>query len=424
MLPAALRGDARDLPQLAGLRHADDIAALAKAAKAHEAVEELRLGLRRVHPRPAPAVVSVVALGRPPQDRRWALAVPRSPRARRWPPGAASPTPWLDMPAEGLDQPATPRPRPTSPWPITAPHRRGRAPAASPPTLVAGGAGPTDADDARGRAARSTRSQQWDDELERLLDEARRDRSPEIEVPLPASLSATVAGPAARRPRGVRPRAGPADAAAAVAGGPVRHPLPRLGGGAVRPAARCSTPTSCPAAATSAIDDEADLRELIEALRGRRRSPTGCRTPSSRRSRWCSPGRWCAAGSTRSTPRPTAASCVVDWKTNRTADRRPAPARDLPRSPGPSCTGVPLERVRAAFYYVRTGEARRARRPAGPGRARAAARDRLSAYPSSGTRAIIARSAATWRWRARLPRRVAVTQVVRRPSWLPLRVWR
>ena len=43
VMPAALRGDARDLPMLAG-HTPDDIAALAKAAKAHEAVEELRLG--------------------------------------------------------------------------------------------------------------------------------------------------------------------------------------------------------------------------------------------------------------------------------------------------------------------------------------------------------------------------------------------
>ena len=44
------------------------------------------------------------------------------------------------------------------------------------------------------------------------------------------------AGPAPRRPGDVRPRPGPPDAAAAVVGGPLRHPLPRLGRGAVRPA--------------------------------------------------------------------------------------------------------------------------------------------------------------------------------------------
>src|SRR6478672_7406882 len=43
VMPVALRGDARDLPQLAG-HTPEDIAALGKAVKEHEAEEELRLG--------------------------------------------------------------------------------------------------------------------------------------------------------------------------------------------------------------------------------------------------------------------------------------------------------------------------------------------------------------------------------------------
>ena len=43
MLPSELRGDARDLPQLAG-HSAEDIKALKTSAKDHEQTEELRLG--------------------------------------------------------------------------------------------------------------------------------------------------------------------------------------------------------------------------------------------------------------------------------------------------------------------------------------------------------------------------------------------
>ena len=54
VMPAALRGDARDLPQLAG-HTPEDITALAKAAKAHEAARGAPARVRRVDPRPAPA---------------------------------------------------------------------------------------------------------------------------------------------------------------------------------------------------------------------------------------------------------------------------------------------------------------------------------------------------------------------------------
>ena len=68
--------------------------------------------------------------------------------------------------------------------------------------------------------------------------------------------------PAARRPGRVRPRAGPADAAPAVAGGPVRHPVPRLGRGALRPAGLLD-PDDLPGRGDLGIDDEDDLAELI-----------------------------------------------------------------------------------------------------------------------------------------------------------------
>ena len=84
-----------------------------------------------------------------------------------------------------------------------------------------------------------------------------------VDVPLPSSLSATALARLRDDPDALRPRAGPADAAAALAGRAVRHPLPRLGGGPLRPAGPASTPTSCPAAPTPASTTTTTSRELI-----------------------------------------------------------------------------------------------------------------------------------------------------------------
>ena len=46
---------------------------------------------------------------------------------------------------------------------------------------------------------------------------------------------------------------------------------------------------------------------------------------------------------------------VVDWKTNRTATADPLQLA-IYRVAWAELKGVPVERVRAAFYYVRTGE--------------------------------------------------------------------
>ena len=62
------------------------------------------------------------------------------------------------------------------------------------------------------------------------------DRSGVVDVPLPSSLSATALARLRDDPGRVRPRAGQADASPAVPGRPLRHPVPRLGRGAVRAA--------------------------------------------------------------------------------------------------------------------------------------------------------------------------------------------
>ena len=93
------------------------------------------------------------------------------------------------------------------------------------------------ADDRARPGRRQPAVAEWDDELERLLAEARaRPRPTWSTVPLPRSLSATALARLRDDPTALAARPGPADAAAALAGGAVRHPLPRLGRGALRPA--------------------------------------------------------------------------------------------------------------------------------------------------------------------------------------------
>ena len=335
VMPGRLRGDARDRPVLAG-HTPDDIAAFPSRPRSTSAIEELRLAYvawtRARHRLP------VRGWCFPPTSR--AAAAPRSTSAtvrRRWPPGAACPS--LARPA-GRRTPPTPMPRSTRPaladvrttppevarrhdaaawspvprrrWP---PARRGR------PDRRHAGARPHPG---VGRRARPG-----------SLEEASRDRSPAIDVPLPSSLSATALA---------RLRDDPEAFAADLA-----RPMPRQ----PSPAARFGTRFHAWVEARFGQQDLLRPRRPAgprrrrhrrrrrpagadRRVRGRRRSPTGSRTRSRRRSRWCSPARWCAAGSTRSTPRPDGDGClVVDWKTNRAQ----TPTRCSSRStawPGPS----------------------------------------------------------------------------------------
>ena len=209
---------------------------------------------------------------------------------------------------------------------------------------------------------------EWDDELDRLLAEARaRPRRRSSTCRCPRSLSATALARLRDDPDGVRRATWP---------GRCRASRRRRPG-----SAPASTPGSRRGSASRTCFDPDDLpgprrrrhrRRRRPARADRRRSrtgrsPTGSRTPSRRRSRWCSPARWCAAGSTRSTPSRSTARRLPGRRLEDQprARRRPAPARALPAGLG-RARRVPLERVRAAFYYVRTGDGRRARRPARP----------------------------------------------------------
>jgi DNA helicase-2/ATP-dependent DNA helicase PcrA len=256
VMPAALRGDARDLPQLAG-HTPDDIAALGKAAKEHEALEELRLGYvawtraRHQH------VVS---------GWRWArhLKTGLGPSAYLERTRAAmaawggQPDAWLPLVVKGEASPYADV-SPDLPWPIS--HRTAEVERRVEAAARVRSAEP--GDDELEDVLHLDRIQQWDDEIARLLDEARRERSPDIAVPLPSSLSATSLA---------RLRDDPEAFARDLA-----RPMPRPPSSAARFGTRFHAwvearfgqqllldPDELPGRADAEVDDDADLQALIE----------------------------------------------------------------------------------------------------------------------------------------------------------------
>ena len=172
--------------------------------------------------------------------------------------------------------------------------------------------------------------------------------------PCPSSLSADRAGAAARRPRRLRRATWPGRCRASRRRRPGSAPGSTPGWRPGSASSSCSTPTTCPAAVTSTSTTTADLRELIEQLRGR-------------------PVRRPVAGHVEPPFALVLAGQVVRGRIDAVyADRRRRlPGRRLEDQPEAQTadplqlaiyrvawselTGVPLDRVRAGFYYVRTG---------------------------------------------------------------------
>ena len=188
------------------------------------------------------------------QDGARPLVLPRGDGPRALAERGVQPHPWRDRPAKDEPNPYAAR-DPDLPWPMShqTPEVARRQAAA---TLVADAAEALAAGtpwvDETDDMVVLARVQEWDDELTRLVEEASRDRvagdrrTPALE---PVRHGA---GPAARRPRRLRRRPGPPDAAPAVAGGAVRHPLPCLGREPVRAAGPLRPRRPARAAATPA----------------------------------------------------------------------------------------------------------------------------------------------------------------------------
>jgi ATP-dependent DNA helicase UvrD/PcrA len=344
VLPAPLRGDAVDLPQLRGF----DKAALERYradTKAHEATEELRLGY--------------VAVTRA-AHRLSVTSFCWSPRATPFGPSAyqvqvrdlleewGEPVPdWLDAPAKGDPNPYAAE-DPSKPWPpagLGAEVQRRLAAAA-----MVRGADPS-ADDELD-VIDAARAAEWDDEIERLLTEARTDRGARIAVPLPGSLSAT----ALLRLRD------DTEAFARELARPMPRPPSR--------AARFGTlfhawvegrfkqqplldPDDLPGRADLDIVDESDLDAVIGAFE---QGPFADRVPFAVEAPFALvlAGQVVRGRIDAVYEEPDGSFLVVDWKTNRQADADPLQLA-IYRLAWAELRGLPLERVGAAFHYVRTG---------------------------------------------------------------------
>ena len=192
---------------------------------------------------------------------------------------------------------------------------------------------------------------QWDDEIRRLLEEAVRDRSPDVVVPLPSSLSATSLA---------RLRDDPDAFARDLA-----RPMPRQPSSAARFGTRFHAwvearfgqqllldPDELPGRGDSGIDDDSDLRELIKRFED---GPFADRVPHAVEAPFALVlAGQVVRGRIDAVYEEPEGFLVVDWKTNRAAT---ADSLQLAiyRLAWAELHDVPVEKVRAAFYYVRSG---------------------------------------------------------------------
>lgn len=354
VLPAPLRGDAADLPQLDGYDKAA-LDSFREQTRTHGAVEELRLGYvaftRAAHalhvtsylwsprstpfgPSPYQAVVrdQLETLGEPTEH-------------------------WLDKPEKGSPNPYAGMDL-SRPWPLSAPGAEAlrRVEAAEHVRSIDPAAPDADLD-----MVEAARVAEWDDELDRLLDEARAHRGEVVAVPLPPSLSATSLA---------RLRSEPEDFLRELA-----RPMPRPPSRAARFGTRFHAwvesrfgqqglldPDELAGRADLGIEDDSDLDAVIAAFES---GPFADRVPFAIEAPFSLVldgqvvrGRIDAV---YAEPDPSPGSgqaarwLIVDWKTGRKAVADPLQLA-VYRVAWAELQGVPVEQVRAAFVFVRTGE--------------------------------------------------------------------
>jgi DNA helicase-2/ATP-dependent DNA helicase PcrA len=352
VIPAPLRGDAQDLPQLAG----HDCAALKayrEDTRAHDRTEELRLGYvaftRAAH------LLSV-------SSYCWSSrTTPFGPSAYQgvvrdlmaeW--GEPEPQ-WREKPDPKLEDNPYAAEDPSTPWPsagVGAEAQRRLAAAELVRTVD-----PTAEDDDLSMEELA-RVADWDAEVERLLTEARSERSAEIVVPLPGSLSAS----------GLLRLREDADAFARELARPMPRPPSR--------AARFGTlfhswvedrfaqqplldPDDLPGRADAesnlpGIADETDLETVIAAFEA---GPFADRVPYAVEASFAIvlDGQVVRGRIDAVYEEDDGSFLVVDWKTNRAATADPLQLA-VYRLAWAELREIPLDRVRAAFHYVRTGE--------------------------------------------------------------------
>ncbi len=345
VLPAPLRGDAADLPQLVAYDKGglDDYRA---ATRAHGLTEELRLGYvaftRAAHrlsvtsylwtPRATPFGPSAY------QQVVKGLLEERGESVERW----------SEKPERGSLHPYAGRST-SKAWPGTVPGEEvlSRREAAALVRSVDVAATDEGLD-----VVEAARVAEWDDELERLLTEVRAERGDVIEVPLPPSISATSLA---------RLRAEPEEFLRDLA-----RPMPRP----PAPAARFGTrfhawvesrfgqqgliePDDLPGRGDADIEDDSDLAAVVASFEA---GPFADRVPYAVEAPFSLVlGGQVVRGRIDAVfVEPDGGWLVVDWKTGQHEDADPLQLA-IYRVAWAELAGVPVERVRAAFHYVRSG---------------------------------------------------------------------
>ena len=308
----------------------------------------------------------------------------------------AQPDQWLDKPVKDSSNPL--HDIDTSlPWPMEAHRaeieRRLHAAAAVRAAMDSAARSSPDASDLPLDLIEVARVADWDADLERLLAEARRARADAIEVPLPDSLSATAVA---------RLRDDPDEFARELA-----RPMPRRPSSSARFGTRFHAwvearfgqqqfidPDDLPGRADADIDSETELAELIKAFES---GPFGDRAPSHIEPPFALVldgqvvrGRIDAVYATDD-----GGYQVVDWKTNKAKTADPLQLA-LYRVAWAELMGVPIDKVSAAFYYVRSGElVEYDDLPDRQGLEDARARRRLTVGQPSGTASIVSSASLT-----------------------------
>jgi DNA helicase-2/ATP-dependent DNA helicase PcrA len=356
VLPSPLRGDARDLPTLTGYS-SDELKDFGAACKAHELEEELRLGY--VAFTRAKHMLAVSSYCWAPSRRRSLGPSAYHQVVRQKLAEWAEPwEPWLDKPAKDAPNPLRTEPD-SRPWPVeahTAEIARRAESAALVRTAVAelrvAGDRATAVADAELSDADAALAQEWDADLERLVEEARAGHSGQVEVPLPSSLSATSLARLRDDPEGLA--------------GDLARPMPRK----PSPAARFGTRfhawvearfgqqqlvglDEVPGRGDEGIGDERELQDLVERFSA---GPFGDRVPHAVEPPFALVlGTQVVRGRIDAVYDTGEGFLVVDWKTNQRQTADPLQLA-IYRLAWAELAGVPVEKVEAAFFYVRSGE--------------------------------------------------------------------
>ena len=362
VLPNPLRGDAADLPQLSEYT-SKALAAFTEETKAHDREEELRLAYVAFTRARHELTVSSYLWSPTRKDACGPSEYQDTTRAFLEQLASAGELteplpPWPEVPDKGAAANPLQVAAKTAPWP-PADHtpevlRRLQA-AALVRAELARAPGEADSEDQLD-AAGAELVQTWDEEIERLLTEARSRLRDVVQVPLPSSLSATSVGAL---------RDDPESLAAALA-----RPMPRP----PSPAARFGTrfhawvegyfdadrqellvdPDELSGRADLGVDDDADLQELIDRFR---EGPFGDRKDDEVEQPFAVvlAGQVVRGRIDAVFRESDGTHLLVDWKTNRSHSADPLQLA-IYRLAWSELTGMPLEWVRAAFYYVRDGQ--------------------------------------------------------------------